>query len=63
MEHSEKTKLKDEIGRLKKIIRDMQIEKIKSIDHEGELESPTLKPRNFDGRESREIDRGSRVER
>ena len=33
-EQQEKGRLKDEISRLKKIIRDMQIEKIKSIDPE-----------------------------
>lgn len=31
---NEKAKLSQEISRLKKIIRDMQIEKIKSIDHD-----------------------------
>ena len=36
-ETDEKNKLNHQISRLKKIIRDMQIEKIKSIDYENEL--------------------------
>lgn len=39
-ENGEKEKLKEEIGRLKRIIRDMQIEKIRSIDLEGEEITP-----------------------
>ena len=43
-EAQEKGKLKEQISRLKKIIRDMQIEKIKSIDLENDLgESGLLK--------------------
>lgn len=42
----------------------MQIEKIKSIDHEAEPISPLLKfnEKPFDGKDSREIDRESRMD-
>jgi hypothetical protein len=41
-ERSEREQLQDEIRRLKRIIRDMQIDKIKSIDQEAELSKSAL---------------------
>ena len=42
-EANEKGRLKNEISRLKKIIRDMQIEKIRSIDNEADLGESSLR--------------------
>ena len=56
-EVQEKTKLNEEIARLKKIIRDMQIQKIKSIDPDNEELSPLSK------KDSKNLSqRGSRVQ-